>query len=219
MVRNRVVLRSLCALILVVVSTVGGTARAAILQELEYEGHTYYLLAAKWWHESEEEAASLGGHLVTLNNAAEHDFVYSNFGPTAIASAPTTGKVNLWIGLCDPLMDDGLEWCDGAAVDYLNFFPGQPQQNHNDEMFMGIRVRGRNASVPVGKWIDIVSDTRLGDLNFGVVEVVSPVPEPALGMLLVSGAAFVIVWKFCRRDRSSYKHCLVQKSRRGRSRD
>jgi hypothetical protein len=213
MVRNRVVLRLLCALILVVGAILGGTARAAILQELEYEGHTYYLLAAKWWHESEEEAASLGGHLVTINDAAEHDFIYSNFGPTAIANAPATGKVNLWIGLCDPLMDNGLEWCDGAAVDYLNFFPDQPQQNSSDEMFMGIRVRGRNSSVPVGKWIDIVSDPRLGDLNFGVVEV-APVPEPAAEMLLASGVALVIGWRFFGRDRFRAARCPVQESQR-----
>jgi hypothetical protein len=150
--------------------------------------------------------------LVTVNSAAEHDFIYNNFGPTAIANAPATGKVNLWIGLCDPLMDDGLEWCDGSAVDYLNFFPEQPQQNHNDEMFMGIRVRGRNSSVPVGRWIDIVSDTRLGDLNFGVVEV-TPVPEPALGLLLVSGVAFVMVWRFCGRRRSPARCPVVKASR------
>jgi hypothetical protein len=210
MVRNRVVLRSLCALVVIAGFGIGSRASAAILQTLEFEGHTYHLLAAKWWHESEEEAASLGGHLVTINSAAEHDFIYNNFGPTAIAHAPETGKVNLWLGLCDPLMDDGFEWCDGATVDYLNFFPDQPQKNHDDEMFIGIRVRGRSSSVPVGKWIDIVSDTRLGDLNFGVVEVI-PVPEPALGMLLVSGAVFVMVWSYRGRNRPRTVCCPVAK--------
>src|SRR5262245_27122760 len=46
-------------------------------------------------------------------------------------------------------------------------------KTYYDEKFIGIRVRGKDASFPVGKWIDIVSDTRLGDLNYGVVEVQS----------------------------------------------
>jgi hypothetical protein len=55
-------------------------------------------------------------------------------------------------------------------------------------MFMGIRVRGWNDGFPVGKWIDIVSDTRLGDLSYGIVEMPSVVPEPAAWMLAITGA-------------------------------
>jgi hypothetical protein len=213
MAANRVLLRLFCASTLLSCVMFGGVARAAILQELQFEGRTYYLLASKWWHESEQEAVSLGGHLVTIDSVAEHNFIYNNFGPTALANAPTSGKVNLWMGLCDPLMDQNYEWCDGAAIDYLNFFPDQPQRNHSDEMFMGIRVRGSNSSVPVGKWIDIVSDTRLGDLNFGVVEVV---PEPSLVVMMIGSSACAIAWMIRQRSRRNYVLCPLKKHARVR---
>jgi hypothetical protein len=215
MMDNRVILRMLCASLLVFLGMSAGIARAAILQELQFEGRTYYLLASKWWHESEQEAVSLGGHLVTIDSVAEHNFIYNNFGPTALAHAPSSGKVNLWMGLCDPSMDQNYEWCDGAEVDYLNFFADQPQRNHSDEMFMGIRVRGRNSSVPVGKWIDIVSDPRLGDLNFGVVEVV---PEPSLAIMMLSGLACAIAWTIRPRNRRRYVLCPVKIDARFRRR-
>jgi hypothetical protein len=211
--RSRARLRSLCALVGLTWLALGSSASATIIQTEVFEGRTYHLLAAKWWHESEDEAVSLGGHLVTINDLAEHNFVYDTFGETALANAPASGKVNLWIGLCDMTLDGSYQWCDGSAIDYMNFFSDQPQRNHSDETFMGIRVRGRNSSVPVGRWIDIVSDTRLGDLNFAVVEV-TPVPEPAVWMLLASGAVCVVWWNNLRRNRRSLAVCPVVRRRR-----
>jgi hypothetical protein len=56
-------------------------------------GHFYYLLSYDTWSNSEAEAVTLGGHLVTINDAAEENFVYDTFS--------TYGGVNhnLWMGL------------------------------------------------------------------------------------------------------------------------
>jgi hypothetical protein len=175
-----------CVIAVVFWSFLNHAAQAAIIDEAELSGVRYYLIAASSWHDSESEAQAMGGHLAVINSMAEHNFIYNRFGPAALASAPASGKVNLWLGFSDRNMDGNLETCDGSQAVFTNFFPEQPQRNFTDEMFMGIRVRGLNDDFPVGKWIDIVSNTRLGDLSFGIVEI-TPVPEPAAWLLVFCG--------------------------------
>jgi len=58
-------------------------------------GHTYYLLAQSTWSVAESQAIALGGHLATINDAAEDNWVaitLSNFGGV---------QRGLWIGLTD----------------------------------------------------------------------------------------------------------------------
>lgn len=163
-------------------------ASAAVIDEDVFDGVTYYLISPASWHDSQSEAESMGGHLAVINSMEEQEFIYNTFGPSALAAAPASGKVNMWIGLTDQDMDGELEACDDSDVTFEHFFPDQPQRNFSDEMFMGIRVRGSNDNFPVGKWIDIVSNTRLGDLSYGVVKVVTAAPEPAAWMLALAGA-------------------------------
>ena len=50
-------------------------ARAAVLAgplTNAANGHAYYLLSANSWTTSEAETRGLGGHLVTINDAAEN---------------------------------------------------------------------------------------------------------------------------------------------------
>ena len=185
-----------------VIAAVTQRADAAVIYSIEHNGDVYALLAPDTWENSQAQAQALGGHLVTINNMDEHNFVYNTFAPIALSHAPATGKVNLWIGMWDPTMDGSYAWIDGSPVDFMNFFPDQPQQNFDDEMYMGIRVRGRNDTVPVGKLIDIVGDDRLGDLNFGVVRITeSPsVPEPATWAMLVPAVAVMTFVMLRRRN-------------------
>jgi hypothetical protein len=119
----------------------------------------------------------------------------NSFRDSALAAAPESGKVNLWLGLSDQNLDGVLETCDDSIPSYQNFFTNQPQQNYSDEMFMGIRVRGEQDDTRVGKWIDIVSDTRLGDLSFGVVEMPAAVPEPSTWISMLGGVLLISVAK------------------------
>src|SRR5207248_1518963 len=41
-------------------------------------GHTYYRLTPSTWTTAESEARRLGGHLATINDAAENAWVYAN---------------------------------------------------------------------------------------------------------------------------------------------
>jgi hypothetical protein len=80
--------------------------------------HTYYLLTQSSWSDSESEAQALGGHLVTINDAAEQSFVYTNFA--------TLGGTNhhLWIGLHRG--NSGFYWVTGEPVTYTHWAPDEP---------------------------------------------------------------------------------------------
>src|SRR5437867_3069965 len=55
-------------------------------------GHMYYRLTQSTWTAAESEAVGLGGHLATINDANENEWVASTFG------SPTEAW-RIWIGL------------------------------------------------------------------------------------------------------------------------
>src|SRR5262249_40334344 len=57
--------------------------------------HDYYLLDQSNWTDAEAEAITLGGHLATINDAAENAFVVASF------SEFQNVHRSLWIGLTD----------------------------------------------------------------------------------------------------------------------
>lgn len=182
-------------------------ANATVIDTQTFSGHTYKLLSASSWQAAQTEAQSLGGNLVTVNNAAENNFILTTFGHQAItaAGANYAGKVNLWLGINDVDVEGTFKWISGLSSSFTDWFDGQPQDHSVDEDFGGIRVRGSNANVPVGHWIDIVSDSRLGDKSFGVVEIVSgsaenpPAPEPGTFILASLGGALLTAQRYWKR--------------------
>jgi hypothetical protein len=57
--------------------------------------HSYLLLSAATWKDSEAEAVAFGGHLATVRNRAEEDWIFKTFGSYG-------GQQRLlWIGLSD----------------------------------------------------------------------------------------------------------------------
>jgi hypothetical protein len=157
-------------------------ASGDVVHTAAFNGHTYHLLdtnGAKWWLASEAEAIGLGGHLVTINDAVENQWVFDTFAPVAINYAnannlPDRQAISLWIGLSDHLVEGNFVWASGEPVGYTNWAPGEPAGGGPDEDFAGISVNlGRFTP---GTWHDIVGNTRVVDLPFGVVEVV---PEPS----------------------------------------
>ena len=167
---KRMVIRVLALLFM---SFAGTVASASIIQSATFSGKTYHLLAQASWADSEAEAVSLGGHLATINSAAENSFVFNTFGPTADAVA---NRTSLWIGLNDVAIEGTFVWSSGEPVTFTNWAGGQPQGNHSDEDYTGIAVD--LGSIPGGQWHDIVADNRFNDVTFGVVEIDSVIPEP-----------------------------------------
>jgi hypothetical protein len=193
------------AAFIVTLSTMWQTAASATVihtDQFFLNGHTYHLLAASSWNLAEQEAVSLGGHLVTINSVLENAFVYNTFKQFALNASPATGKVNLWLGYNDAAVEGTFVWVSGQTPTYTDWFDDQPQKEFNDEDYAGIRVRGSDGSVPVGHWIDIVANLRLDDLSYGVVEVegLGPgAPEPSAFVLAILGGTIGIGGRFLRR--------------------
>ena len=153
--------------ILVVVSALSGGQVAAEqwIQWTEAEGgndHWYRLTAPDLtWTEAEEEAVLAGGHLVTINDSAENDWVRTNFIP---------GPESAWIGHhqdCDDpkCPDDPCEpagcwkWSSGESAAYTNWRSGEPNDDGGLEDFVTMSL--------VGEWNDTESPTSVGR---GIIE-------------------------------------------------
>ena len=68
------------------------------------------------WSDAEAQAAALGGHLVTIDDQAEQDWLTQTFGRFG----------NVWIGLSDQAVTNTWEWSSGDPLAYTNWAPGQP---------------------------------------------------------------------------------------------
>jgi hypothetical protein len=132
-------------------------------------GHSYFLLAPTNWTAMEAEAVSLGGHLATIRNATENEWVWTTF--TAL-----DGNSNLFIGFTDHAHEGTFTWASGEPVSYTNWRAGEPN-NVGGEDFALMREAD-------GQWNDVS-----GLFQYGVAEVV---PEPS-GIILFVAAGFVAV--------------------------
>jgi hypothetical protein len=155
-------------------------------------GHTYYLLSAGTWSDSEAYAQTLGGNLATVRNSDENQWIFNTFFPLINIS----GDKGLWIGLYDPVPNDGsgaqhaadFVWVDGESATYRNWYSGEPNNTGGVEYYAA--MRSPLDPLP-GTWNDL-SNTGGGAAGtiYGVVEVV---PEPqTYACLLVGVGAFIV---------------------------
>ncbi len=148
---------------------VAGAANAlTVLDTVSYNGNTYQLLSAGTWTDSEAYAVSLGGHLVTVNDAAENTFLSTTWG----------GQQSLWLGLFRTGSSPAnFAWTSGQAVTYTNWAAGEPNNCCGGEDYT--HTYGN------GTWNDLSNIDGYGGDKHGVVEITTAVPEPeALAMML-----------------------------------
>jgi Ca2+-binding RTX toxin-like protein len=116
----------------------------------EYNGSRYLLTGPGTWTQAQEQANSLGGHLVTVNNQAEQDWLVNTFG----------GTEPLWTDLTDEVTEGQYKWASGETSTYRNWLPGEPN-NAGNEDYVGMNAGG------AGKWNDYPSTYSLR----GIVEI------------------------------------------------
>jgi hypothetical protein len=154
-------------------------------------GHFYYLLKTATWTNSEAQAVKLGGHLVTINDAAENAWVAQAFAKSDRQDRP------LWIGLTDRDSEGIFVWVNGERTAFLNWNTesGEPNNSagsgYEEDFAYMIEGNPGNSTLIPGQWND-APDTGFGVARpvCGVVEV-----EPAVSAEgAVRGAAFKAPW-------------------------
>lgn len=142
-----------------------------------YNGHSYTVVSAVRWADGETQAIALGGHLVTINDQAENDWLVQRIVDPIDAFA--------WIGLyqlpssTEPA--DGWVWVSGAPVSYTNWYGGEPNNLEGGENWGELYT-----STFGGHWNDIKPETEWSPPLAAIVEVI-PVPEPASLLALLCG--------------------------------
>jgi len=183
---SSVYLALVCAAFLVLPAT---NVKAAVLSGLitnPANGHHYSLLDTATWTASEAEAIALGGHLVTINDGAEGDFVVNTFAPLL----PATPGATLWIGLNDAAQEGNFVWASGEPVTFTNWLPSQPDNFGGTEHYVQMLSPADAPKNPElwSMWNDLPND-RFGEQAHGVVAVA--VPEPSNWALFTLGVLSV----------------------------
>lgn len=153
-------------------------------------GHTYILLDAATWADSEKEAVSLGGHLATLRSQAEEDWLVNTFGSYQ-------GQQRLlWIGLSDVDQKYHFSWSSGESLSFTCWAEGEPNDAGHGEDFVSIYYPGHSQGGKWNDWHDRTADPIGLPMN-GVVELVPAAPralsQPAAEVPLVTLKAAEVV--------------------------
>ena len=120
-------------------------------------GHFYYLLKTATWTQSEAWAVSLGGHLATVRNEHENQWLVNTFS--------TYGGLNrpLFIGLTDNEVEGAFYWTSGEPLTYTkwNTTSGEPNNAsgaYEEDYAYIIQPYSGNPTVLASFWNDVPND-------------------------------------------------------------
>ncbi len=128
-------------------------------------GHSYLLLDSATWRDSEAEAVALGGHLATIRNQAEEQWIVQTFG------AHGGQQHLLWIGLSDTAKKFHFSWSREESSSYTCWAEGEPNNAGRGEDFVAIYYPNHSQGGKWNDWNDRTTDPIGLPMN-GVVEIV-----------------------------------------------
>ncbi|MBC7771191.1 MAG: hypothetical protein H7210_01720 [Pyrinomonadaceae bacterium] len=127
-----------------------------------FNGHDYYILESSSWSAAEARAVALGGHLATVRNADENEWLRSTLGNFKGQDR------RLWIGFNDVASEGSFAWTSGENPGFTNWSGGEP--NDSGGLEDATEMFGSN-----GLWNDN-RDVPSGVIVYGVVEISGPPP-------------------------------------------
>jgi hypothetical protein len=83
-----------------------------------HNGHRYRVVEGAGWYDCDRAAARLDAHLVTIQDAAEMQWLVDTFGD----------EEPYWIGLSDARVEGTWEWVTGETVEFSNWAETQPTE-------------------------------------------------------------------------------------------
>ena len=120
------------------------------------------MLSASSWSDAASVARSLGGFLVTVDDAEEDQWLFDTF---AVDNGTTR---HLWIGLSDHQNEGDFRWHDGTPFTYRNWGEGQPGDGDDEDY---VHITGTNmGSIEPASWNDLEDDPQYFPV-YGVVEI------------------------------------------------
>lgn len=158
--------RGLAAAILSMLLTAALTAASGVVaQSLEWHrnpatGHWYAIVEGTTWTAGEAYAVSLGGHLATINDAAEDRWIAVTFKQEAFVGLNDIDKEGTWV------------WASGEPVTYTNWLPDEPWVGGGDVVHLNFDETGAFS------WLQAQVPTAEAPRSI-LIEVVSPVEPPA----------------------------------------
>src|SRR5215813_4476079 len=186
------------------------TASAAVLDTLQYNGHTYYLISPNNWEGAKNEALSLGGYLATINDQGEQDLLWNSWRNSL------GGGEGLWIGLQREGHGSGIfVWMNGEPVNFTFWATNDrgPEPNNGFGLYDENYVNMDSRFYPAGAWNDVPSQGAdwLGDR--GIVETNDPgnpgsgdISTPEVSTLILLGSGLTgLVLRRRRRARAASK--------------
>ena len=126
-------------------------------------GRTYHMLENSSWTVAQATARMMGGHLVTVNNKAENDWLQRTFLNWGNANR------SLWLGYSDAESEGTWQWVSGELSTYTNWQSQEPSNGNQYEHYaiMAYDLQG-------GAWRDLLGFPDVGFFYkslHGVVEV------------------------------------------------
>ena len=137
-------------------------------------GHRYVGFPTTTWAVAESMATMLGGHLVTIDDKAENEFVRVGFGNALGVDR------RVWIGFTDEGSEGAWHWADGSPESFTNWNPGEPNNSSGTEHYA--ELLGSN-----GRWNDLALSGS-GYPHIACVEIPGGGGGPCLGDFDLDGA-------------------------------
>jgi hypothetical protein len=173
----------------------------------------YVIVQGLTWEEAEANAVKLGGHLVTINDAVENEFIstvireeiikrYSiKYGYGLDSDSAGEWKYNPFIGYSDVKQEGEWKWVDNSPLGFSNWFSGKPNGDSTADYGSMILFGNRWKVDQYGNWVSDPNligtwdDTSSGAIGIAEIKLAPnnpPAGTPTITGVLKVGSALTI---------------------------